>query len=114
MLIIQSNEVAEARVVDQFRRRRLASAQYHGGEATAVAWSQWSRRHQLSRPPAAPIRGLMDGDLCVVDLGPGSGQPLLHVTDGFQERVRRAVGVDVSEAMLRLARDQVRDRGLPP
>src|SRR4051812_42546425 len=113
MLVLQSSEQFAVRVVDQLRRRKLTSAQYHGGERTALAWAEWAGHHPLARPPAAPLAGALDGDFCAVDLGPGTGEPLLHVTAPYRDRVRRAVSVDVSEAMLRLAAANVRGRGLP-
>jgi hypothetical protein len=114
MLVLQAPSCFEARVVEQLRLRKLTSAQYFGGAVTAQAWAEWSQHHPLSRPPAAPISGLLDEEFCAVDLGPGTGIPLSYTLAPHKTRVRRIIGVDASEAMLHLAQTNVRDQGLTP
>jgi uncharacterized SAM-dependent methyltransferase len=108
-LVIQTAERMERRTVDQLRRRKVDTGLYAvGGEPVAQAWKELHDRYPL---PWDITQGLLGdhyrGERCVVDLGPGSGQPCLAAIRSFVGRLREIVLVDVSPAMLSVAQDHL-------
>jgi SAM-dependent methyltransferase len=97
----------ERRMVEQLRRKKVDAAFYSiGGAPIAQAWKEWDDRY----PPPWDTTPSLIGDYCkeercVVDFGPGSGQPTLAAIRSFLDHIREIVLVNVSQAMLAIAQD---------
>ena len=106
-IVIQTTEMMEYRMGEQLRRRKVDSSLYAlGGEWTAQAFKKWDEE---SPPPwditHGPSRDHYGGERCVVDLGPGSGQPCLAAIKVILDHIHEIVLVDVSPEMLSMAQD---------
>ncbi len=106
-IVIQTLEMMERRMMEQLRRRKVDVGLYSvGGAPTAQAWKEMD---DMYPPPWVINQGpILDhyGEVrCVVDFGPGSGQPCLAATKAILEHVREIVLIDTSAAMLSIAKD---------
>jgi uncharacterized SAM-dependent methyltransferase len=106
-IVIQTTEMMEYRMMEQLRRWKVDSSLYVlGGEWTAQAFKKWDEE---SPPPwditHGPSQNHYGGERCVVDLGPGSGQPCLAATKVILDHIHEIVLVDVSPEMLSMAQD---------
>jgi uncharacterized SAM-dependent methyltransferase len=107
-IVIQTAEMMEHRMVEQLRRRKVDTAGLYsiGGAPTAQAWKELDDKYP---PPWDKTPSLIGdycrGERCVVDFGPGSGQPTLAAIRSFLDHIREIVLVDVSQAILAIAQD---------
>jgi SAM-dependent methyltransferase len=107
-IVIQTTEMMEHRMEKQLRRRKVDAAGLYaiGGVPTAQAWKELDDKYQ---PPWDIAHSLIGnrygGERCVVDLGPGSGQPSLAAIGPFLGYIREIILVDVSSSMLSIARE---------
>lgn len=108
LTVLQSPDTAQQRLVAQLRAKKVDSGQYYGGKETAEAWKVWSEHHPMKHLSSLPLDEAMQGDVCVVDLGPGTGKPCVAVMQKFRDRVREVIGVDVSPPMLHMAMEHIR------
>ena len=102
LIEIQTAETYEHRVREQIQNRTVDTAQYFGEEA-AAAWDTCAKNGKISSIPSL----LLDHDkaVSVIDIGPGTGQPLLDISRKWE--VREAVLIDVSRHILSQAMDVV-------
>src|SRR5947209_3805558 len=109
-IVIQTPELACRRMAEQLRRKTVDSGQYFGDEPTATAWTELTEHGQTPMQQAGriPLDPVGDTDLTVVDLGPGSGKPCERVLGPIRDRVREIKLIDVSAAMLHLAKAHLR------
>jgi uncharacterized SAM-dependent methyltransferase len=104
-IVIQTTEMTERRMIDQLRRRRVDVGLYFGEERMAEAWKEYDDKYPSTSEIAnGPTRVHYGGGRCVVDLGPGSGKPCLAAIESFIGHIQEIVLVDVSQAMLSMAR----------
>jgi len=96
-VVIQSPEVADERMLNQLRMRKVDSGQYYGGQMTASAWATLANQHPMKNFTGLPLDG--EDDVTVVDLGPGSGKPCVAAIAPFNHRVRTILCIDVSAGM---------------
>ena len=94
-------------MVEQLRRKKVDAAFYSiGGAPTAQAWKEWDDRYPPPWDTAPSLIGdYCRGERCVVDFGPGSGQPTLAAIRSFLDHIHEIVLVDVSQAILAIAQD---------
>ena len=104
MMVIQTTEMTERRMLDQLRRRKVDVGLYFGEDRIAQAWKEYDDTYQSTTEIANGPTSVHHGaDRCVVDLGPGSGKPCLAAITSFVDHVQEIALVDVSQAMLSMA-----------
>ncbi len=104
-IIIQTPEMMDHRVEQQLRNGHADVAQYHGGAQTAERWRKLADHHPIRELPRIPGVEVVSPNLCVVDLGPGSGKPCLAVVQPMIKNIQQIILVDISPEMLKGAED---------
>lgn len=112
--VLQSPATEQQRFAAQLRAKQVDSGQYYGGRQTAEAWKAWSAHHPMRELPSLPLDDGVPGEICVVDLGPGTGRPCVAATREFGDRIGEVIGVDTSPAMLHLALQHIREHIVVP
>lgn len=107
--IIQTEALEQQRMLAQLRAKKVDSGQYFGGGKTAKEWKTWADLHPMRDITSIPLDKEVEGNVCVVDLGPGTGKPCIAAIQSFRHRVSEIVCVDTLPAMLTMAVEHIRE-----